>query len=165
MRFLVAIVVLAWVAIALLGLAVGGLIAKVSRLETRIDPRPARHDKVVPRVVGDHGPIDLIDTSVLFVDSSCSVCKDALRYLAPYIDDAKLVIVTNEVRASLPALPPKAASVEDPDAIERSGVPAVPWFVVIDSNGETSASFALGSPEALNRALEHIRPPVQVPRH
>lgn len=156
MSVLIVAVVLAWIAILLLGLAVGGLLAQVRTLEARLGQRSlGPPDVVVPRL-SDTDPHATPSGafSAVFVDSSCDVCRHAVPQLVAELDGGTLLIVTDEISAAWQPLPPGVRTLIDPQAAERSGVPALPWFAAVDASGSTIESFVLGNPHAIKRAAQ-----------
>lgn len=82
MNILIVAVVLAWVAILLLGLAVGGLLAQVRTLEARQGRRSVDPPNVVPLLAGsDPEATPAGAFSAAFVNSSCDVCHQAVPAL------------------------------------------------------------------------------------
>jgi hypothetical protein len=150
---LVAVVVLAWVAILLLGLAVGGLLAQVRTLAAR----PAMPGAVLPSVVPRIESPDVADLtsgafSAVFVEGRCKACHHAVPELLAKMNGGTVLIVSDELPAEWTPLPPGARAVIDAGATARSHIPAVPWFAAVDADGRTVESFALGNSQSVQRA-------------
>lgn len=154
MSVLIAVVILAWIAILLLGLAVGGLLAQVRKLEAGA-ARQGAPVTVVPRLMRGDSTISRSSAfAAVFVDSSCATCHLAVVELFAELDGGKLLIVTDELPAEWTPLPSGVEALVDAGAIKRSGVPAVPWFAAVDATGQTVESFALGNPRSISHAAE-----------
>lgn len=158
MTVLIVAVVFAWIAILLLGLAVGGLMAQVRTLQARVQRRGSTPPAVAPDLFSDSpelapsGPY-----SAVFVNSDCDVCHESLPKLLEKAHGAQIHVVADEASDEWASLPSSARLMVDPQAHIRSGIPAVPWFVAVDANGETAESFALGNPETIERAARVAR--------
>jgi hypothetical protein len=158
MSVLIAVVVFAWIAIALLGLAVGGLLAQVRALDARLGPPAVDPARVVPRLRDDASvSIPPGAYAAVFVDSTCDVCHDAITELMANINGGPLLVVTDEMSPQWPPLPSGVRAVIDSDALDRSGVPVVPWFAAVDDSGQTTESFALGNSPSIERAAQIIQ--------
>lgn len=150
MSLLVVAVVLAWVAILLLGLAVGGLLAQLRAIDARLSS--SRRGPAVGSRSVDAAGIAPSPFAAVFADASCDVCHRTVPELLARIDGAHLLVVTDEVPSEWKPLPTGAEELPDPDAAQRAGVPALPWFAVVDKEGQTVESFALGNAKSVERA-------------
>lgn len=156
MSVLVAGLLLAWIAIILLGLAVGGLLSQVRIIEAKLARKSPETSSVVPRFE-DESLIPSGAIAVVFVESTCDTCHYAVNELLTTIDDVELLLVADELSTKWMPVPTGVRTVIDPQAARRSGVPAVPWFVAVDAGGRTIESFALGNPKSINRAGQIAR--------
>lgn len=152
MSVLIVAVVLAWAAILLLGLAVGGLLAQIRAINARMSS-PRRAPRVGLRSV-DASSIASGPFAAVFADTSCDVCHRTIPELVARIDGGRLLVVTDGFPADWGPLPPGVEEIPDPNAAQRAGVPALPWFTVVDQDGQTVESFALGNTESVRRAAE-----------
>lgn len=152
-----AALILAWVAILLLGLAVGGLLAQIREIRTFGSVPSFNSGRVEPRMPrlplsGSHLP-----TSVVFARSDCTVCHVVVPKLMGEINGALLVLAADELSSSWTPLPSGVSAVVDADINSQSGVPAFPWFAVFDGDGHAIESFALSSEESIRSAARSIR--------
>lgn len=155
----VSAIVLAWIAIILLGFAMSGLLRQVRFLTHQAGKRVERFP-----LVGEHvAPVDSrswsAPTVLVFARGDCEVCErrlaevDALaqsesevRFVAIFADypngftGSRIDVVRN-----------------DEAAFSRFKVPVVPFGVVVGSGGLVVDAGPLGSTEAVERLLARAR--------
>lgn len=163
MSLLISLIVIAWIAIVLLGLAVGGLLVQVRSMEAKLAGQGVDAPSVLLRVSdGSAARLPPGAVSAVFVNSGCDTCDHVIRDLFTKVNGRPVLIVTDELPEKWKPLPPGVRAVIDPEAAERSGVPAVPWFAAVDAGGRTVESFALSNPRALKRAAQIVSKPSAV---
>lgn len=172
MAFLVAVVLVAWVAILLEALAIAALLRNVAELR-RLLFEPGAADGVLPNLlpqstgtpVGGHEPfpVHLRGKLVLFAKDGCRSCSallsadgtaDALRsenVLLAYgsLDEdstASLLLRQHDLsNIAIEAMPVKA--------FDSLGVRPLPLMATVGREGHILRSWVVGSPDALRRAL------------
>lgn len=154
----------AWLAIALLGLALSGIMRQVSMLSRQSSPvrRPGigpvmgsevpAHSRLA-RIVQPGSPM-----LVVFADATCATCRqlfDAAERSAwtEPLGDVPVVVVATD------AAPPGAGDVatsvvvDDQALLEEWRVVATPLAVVLDRTGRVAASAPVGTPGRLREVV------------
>jgi cytochrome oxidase Cu insertion factor (SCO1/SenC/PrrC family) len=147
--------ILAWIAIAMLALAMAGLLRQVRALSAQMTQTPVRANALTgapaPEFQGTALQRDR-PTLLLFVSANCNVCQERLRELESLADqDGKLSYV-----AVFPGpaddLPTQHVQVlQNQSAAFRSfSIPVTPFGVVVAADGVVSHAAAVGSSSALH---------------
>lgn len=148
MDFETSALILAWLAIALLALAMAGLLRQVALLRgqsgTAIRLGPAIGQRA-PELRG----IDYAanETCLLFADTECESCRSIVEDLRARGDDSSLpeVVVLYRGSANGGRLAPERVFSHQEQLFERFGVSATPVGVMVDRSGRVVAAEALGS--------------------
>jgi hypothetical protein len=161
MSFTTSALLLAWVAIALLAFTVAGLIRHVLMMRAGYvrpssDVGPQR-GIAAPRF--DTAEPDFRrDTLLLFLNDGCAACNDvaaAVRAVVGSVGFDALAIFPRQSGPlktnGIPKLEHEAA------AFERYRIPAVPFGVLVDSDGVVTDAGAVGSIPALKRFVTAAR--------
>ena len=138
-----ALLILAWIAIVLLALALGGVVAQQRALHATITRQPttASHTPVVGMLVDQDGRTVDPPYIALFVTPDCSTCKTvtpaAVRAAADRTDKTAPVFVVSDRPYSSDrfASMNSVHRIVEADAAEHFGIPAFPWLVTVASDG------------------------------
>lgn len=153
----IALLVLAWVAIVLLALALGGVVAQLRSLHAVVTSRPVPGGRapVVGELVDNDGNNVSPPYSALFVTGDCATCQKVVpaivRAAFDRIDKSVPVFVVSD----RPVSPEGSAVVSavhwivERTAAERFGIPAFPWLVSVDGDGEIIDHQVAHSPNAI----------------
>lgn len=147
---------LAWVAIALLGLAVAGLVRQVHALTTPEGGRPygppVGGRAHVPRRL--RGLVEGNDVTVLlFADAGCEACERVVPRFAAFCATeagAREHALVYEGAAGAGAGPGLRVLEHQSEAFDRLAVPATPFAVTLSPDAMVVAAGPVGSPEALD---------------
>lgn len=151
MSFTTSALLVSWAAIAALGLALAGVLARLHRLEEVVAGRtPAgvaatRVDAAGSRLAGLLGP----DTRlVLLGDRGCAPCETAAAAVTGLVTDGVGVVVWRD---------------EHPEVFVELGVATTPYAVLLDEHRRLVRSTPVGSPERLAETLDDVEAMVTVP--
>jgi hypothetical protein len=136
MSFTASALVVSWAAIALLGFALAGVLARVHRLETALAGPDA-----LPTPVGGPLPLPGVERGpmlALFVDDGCGSCDRAVDTVTDLEDRG---LATVYWRA------------ESPLAFAAMEVTATPFAVVADADLRVVAALPVGNAERLSEAM------------
>ena len=146
--------ILAWITIAMLALALAGLLRQVRALSAQMAQAPARASALTgapaPEFQGAALQWDR-PTLLLFVSADCSICQERLRDLEALAEqDGKLSYV-----AVFPGptddLPTRRVRVlqNQSAAFQTLSIPVTPFGVVVGADGVVSRATPVGSASAL----------------
>lgn len=133
MSFTASALLVSWVAIALLGFALAGVLARVHRLE-----RALGGEEAVPVSIGRRLALPGLDAGpalALFVDPGCASCDRAAATMA---GDHRARVVRRD---------------DDPEAFAVLDVRATPFAVVADADLRIVTALPVGSPTRLAEAI------------
>lgn len=136
MSFTGSALIVSWAAIALLGFALAGVLARVHRLELALaggDATPASAGGPLTVRGVERGPV-----LVLFVDDGCASCDEAAEAVTAHGDTRSTRIVRRH---------------DDPEAFGAMDVTATPVALVADEELRVVATIPVGSAERLDDAL------------
>ena len=140
----IALLVLAWVAIVLLALALGGVVAQLRSLHAIIAGRPVSRGQtpIVGELLDNDGSAVSPPYSALFISGDCATCRKVVpaivRAASDRVDKTVPVCVVSD-RPYNPEGSMVLGSVRwivERAAAERFGIPAFPWLVTVDVDGE-----------------------------
>lgn len=161
MDVLIVGLVLAWIAILLLGLAVGGLLAQVRELSTTGHPIPRGSSSSI-RVswLRDSSNAEIrTPYAAVFGSDACSTCKTVVPRILSQLYKPSLLpfyVVMDSASKNWGPLPSGVERVVDQEALERFHIPATPWFISVDEAGRAVASFPIGSESDVKRSVELV---------
>ena len=157
----VALLILAWVAIALLALALGGVVAQQRALHSLVRGHPAATalEPLVGELLSEDG--DVIDPPyiALFVTPGCGSCKRALRSVAEALSSCEhrtapvFIVSDRDYAADLVIGLGAVTWLVDREAAKRFGVPAFPWLVAVDADGNATAHQVAHNPDEVNEQI------------
>jgi hypothetical protein len=158
MGFETTVLLLTWVAIALLAFVVSGLVRRVHHLSTgvraaELGPAPG---SAAPQF-GRLAPGGADRTLLLFLDADCGVCPQVLAELRDVLAASGRRLPVAALFAG-PALEAGHEGVEvfadEAELFDEYQIPAVPFAVVADGSGRVRTARPVGSPGALRDLLE-----------
>jgi hypothetical protein len=147
--------ILAWIAIAMLALAMSGLLRQVRALSAQTTQRPVRAAALTgapaPEFEGTTLQWDR-PTLLLFVTSDCRVCKERLRELELFSEQDGELSYVAVFPGPADDLPSQRVQVlqDQSAAFRRLSIPVTPFGVVVTPGGVVSHAAAVGSSLALH---------------
>ena len=135
-----ALLVLAWAAIVLLALALGGVVAQPRALQAAITRRPAPigYTPIAGKLIDREGRTVDPPYTALFVTPDCSTCQTVIpAVIQAATDRAEPVYVVSDRPypsdgyTSLNSV----QWIADDSAAQHFGIPAFPWLVTVASDG------------------------------
>lgn len=160
MSFETSVLILAWIAIAMLAFAVSGLMAQVRRLSSsqrviQLDSGPDLRDPA--RLEHE---IDAVDGPqiILFLDNDCETCERALDWGTETANADPRLGVVAMFRSDAPRTAAGTIRIEPnrADLFEALRIPLTPYAVLIDHTGRVARSVAIGSDEARRKLLSYV---------
>lgn len=157
--FLLAALVMSWIAILLLGLLVANLHLRLAHLERSSRPSNEDHDPfrhVVGRRVTDlvDPPIAGGPSVILLLSSGCPSCDRRLDLLAREAPGSSVAVAWRdgapphtETVTSIQVLP------RGPEIVQRLGVRVAPFALSLDDDGVVIAAAPVGSDDALRQFM------------
>lgn len=138
-----ALLILAWAAIVLLALALGGVVSQQRALHAAITrrPTPASQTPVIGKLIDQDGRTVDPPYIALFVTPDCSTCKTvtpaAVRAAAVRTNKSTpIFVVSNRPYPSNEVVSKNSIHwIVEADAAEHFGIPAYPWLVTVASDG------------------------------
>ena len=162
----VALLILAWVAIVLLALALGGVVAQQRALHSLVRGRPAAAapEPLIGELLSEDG--DVIDPPyiALFVTPGCASCKQVLRAVAETLSSPEdrtvpVFIVSDHDYASDAVIGWDTVTwLVDREAAQRFGIPAFPWLVAVDADGNATAHQVAHNPDEVTEQIRKTSP-------
>lgn len=160
-----ALLILAWVAIVLLALALGGVVAQLRGLHsivTRHGGSPARVPMVGKLVDGD-GDVVNPPYAALFVTPGCVSCRQVVPAVVEVVDrvdkTVPVFVVSDQIySAGAIANRESVTWLVDSEAAQRYGIPAFPWLVVVDAEGNPTDHDVARSPEDVAGRIRNASP-------
>ena len=139
MSFTASALVVSWAAIALLGFALAGVLARVHRLEAAaagpsVAPTPVGQPLALPGL--SHGP-----ALALFVDRGCGSCDRAVDAVAHLTAGGRATVLWRD---------------ESPEAFAAMDVTVAPFTVVADADLRVVAAHPVGSAVRLADAIDTL---------
>ncbi len=155
MDFDTSALLLAWLAIAVLALAMAGLLRQVVILRTAMLPPAA--GRMGP-AIGSPAPqlpgIDYTEkwTVLLFADEECESCRSILSAMGAAGESTSMaeVVVLFKAGANGHRVDPERLFVNQGDLFDRLGVAVTPFAVLVDSDARIAAAEPLGSAAMLS---------------
>ena len=146
----VSLLVLAWVAIVLLALAVGGLTAQLRTLQIQgSSARPAKRAASPGSLLTPDGPLNG-PYIALFTRSACPGCEAVLPAVAAEFATSDrgvpIIVVSDDPSALSFSNGSNIQWIVDPEAATRFGIPAFPWLVAVDDRGKILDDGAVPNP-------------------
>lgn len=138
-----ALLILAWVAIVLLALALGGVVAQQRALQAAItrQPIPAGHTPVAGKLIDREGRTADPPYTALFVTPDCSTCQTVIPAVIQAASDradktAPVYVVSDRPYPSNGYASSNSVQwIADASAAQNFGIPAFPWLVSVASDG------------------------------
>ena len=155
-----ALLLLAWVAIVLLALALGGVVSQLRAVQaTVMGQAPRIQEPVVGTLADEEGQAVAPPYVAVFVTPGCASCGRVVPAVVDVVASggavAPVFVVSDQVYPSEGVSGEDAvALLVDADAASRFGVPAFPWLVVVDTEGNAVVHEAAHDPDIVT---EHIR--------
>lgn len=163
MGFETTVLLLTWVAIALLAFVVSGLVRRVHHLSTgvrtaELGPAPGSAAPEFGRLsAGTTGTAGR--TLLLFLDADCGVCPQVLAELRDVLAGVGRPPAVAALFAG-PALEGGhegvAVFADEAALFDEYRIPAVPFAVLVDGSGRVRTARPVGSPGALRDLLETL---------
>lgn len=136
-----ALLILAWIAIVLISLALGGIVAQLRDIHTIVAGRPIRkRTPVVGQLLNEDGEIIGVPYAVLFVSPGYPTCQNVVpivtQFAAKNADNGVPVLMVSDQPYKIKDSDKGSVSwiIDDKAALEF-GVPAFPWLVIVDIKG------------------------------
>ena len=144
------LLVLAWVAIVLLALAVGGLTAQIRTINlTGSSGRPTKRTVSLGFLRTPDGPLTAPYVA-LFTRGACPGCEAVLPAVADefgHSDRGVPIVVVSDSQNEYPATGGSTLQwITDSEAANRFGIPAFPWLLAVDDRGEVVDDGAVPNP-------------------
>ncbi|SEG80451.1 hypothetical protein SAMN04489712_11383 [Thermomonospora echinospora] len=172
MGFETTVLLLTWVAIALLAFVVSGLVRRVHHLGTgvrtaELGPAPGSAAPQFGRLTAGLSPGPSPGPSpgradrtlLLFLDADCGVCPQVLAELRDVLDGSGRTLPVAALFADR-ALEGGHEGIEvfagEAGLFEEYRIPAVPFAVLADGSGRVRTARPVGSPGALRDLLETV---------
>lgn len=158
----IALLILAWVAIVLLALALGGVVAQLRSLHsmvTRHGVSPVNRVPVVGELVDGGGNVVDPPYAALFVTPGCPSCNQVVPAAAEAVADhdglaMPVFVVSDQVYSTEAAVNREPVTwLVDSEAAQRYGIPAFPWLVVVDADGNPTDHAVAHSPEDVTERI------------
>lgn len=134
MSFTASALLVSWAAIAVLGLALAGVLARVHRLEEIVAPGPQGADPSTALDTELSAPLAPGPQLLVLGDRGCGPCERAAAAVADLVARQQASVMWRD---------------EHPRAFTAFGVSATPHAVVVDDRRHVVASAPVGSPERL----------------
>ena len=163
-----ALLILAWVAIVLLALALGGVVAQQRALHAVVTKRarPADRDPIVGELIDNTGNVINPPYVALFVAPGCASCKRVVPAVAETVSTrgdgtVPVFIVSDRAYSSEPVVGGHAVTwLVDQEAAQRFGIPAFPWLVAVGAEGNPTDHAVAHDPHDVTERVKNASPTV-----
>lgn len=144
----------------MLALALGGVVSQLRAVQASVmGQAPSGREPVVGTLVDQEGEAVAPPFIAVFVTPECASCRRVVPAVVDAVAsggvDAPVFVVSDQVYPS-EGVPGEdaVAWLVDADAASRFGVPAFPWLVVVDTEGNAVVHALAHDPDIVT---EHIR--------
>ena len=151
--------VLAWVVIVLLCLAVGGLTAQIRELQSTVIGRPLTRQAPIGGHLQGHDGRRVVEPYIaVFTLDDCRHCEAVVSTVVSASTSINpiltIAIVGDEIHqdSSVDRASPLLEWIVDPTAATRFNIPAFPWLVAVNADGDIVDDGVIANPrDAISR--------------